>query len=79
MDAQRTASLRGARLACGISVRALARKLGISASYLSKIELGHMTPSAKRLTQIETLLAKETYDALEGKSDRKSDHKTKRR
>jgi transcriptional regulator with XRE-family HTH domain len=53
MDRERLgARLRELRLASGLSLRALARELGISASAVSQIERGSMQPSVGRLIAI---------------------------
>ncbi|WP_077223107.1 helix-turn-helix domain-containing protein [Rathayibacter sp. VKM Ac-2630] len=53
MDRERLgARLRELRLASGMSLRALARELGISASAVSQIERGSMQPSVGRLIAV---------------------------
>jgi transcriptional regulator with XRE-family HTH domain len=52
------ASIRKRRMAHGISLRALAREVGISRTYLSMIELGRATPSRERAAIISKALAK---------------------
>lgn len=57
MTAERLgARLRELRLQSGLSLRALARELGISASAVSQIEKGSMRPSVSRLIAIVTVL-----------------------
>ena len=52
--------LRQARLACGLSLRALAELVGVSAVMLSKYERGESAPSSDRLLEIATALGVRT-------------------
>lgn len=49
-------AIRSDRETLGLSVRTFAKKIGISAPYLSDIELGRRFPSEKVLTKIVNLL-----------------------
>lgn len=53
------ALVRGARSRLGLTQRALAERLGVDHTYLSKIENGHMAPSRALLTRLSRLLAGE--------------------
>lgn len=55
-DAVLGTRLRELRKESGMSLRALARELGISASAVSQIERGHMQPSVNRLIAMTTAL-----------------------
>lgn len=62
--------IRSARLAKGISLRALAREAHVSASLVSQIETGRLRPSVSTLYAITGALGVPLSDLLESPSDR---------
>ncbi|MET7475281.1 XRE family transcriptional regulator [Streptomyces sp. NPDC005648] len=63
------ARIRQERLAKGVSLRALAREIGVSASLVSQIETGKSQPSVSTLYAITTALSisvESLFDAYEG-------------
>ncbi|MBK3643450.1 MULTISPECIES: helix-turn-helix domain-containing protein [Streptomyces] len=65
------ARIRQARLAKGVSLRALAREVGVSASLVSQIETGKSQPSVSTLYAITTALSisvESLFDAYEGQA-----------
>jgi transcriptional regulator with XRE-family HTH domain len=64
--------LRAERLRQGMSLRELARRLGISASALSQIETGKARPSVSKLFDIVNLLNISVDGLLVGEGDRQS-------
>ncbi|MGW2829915.1 helix-turn-helix domain-containing protein [Streptomyces sp. NPDC001286] len=65
------ARIRQARLAKGVSLRALAREIGVSASLVSQIETGKSQPSVSTLYAITTALSisvESLFDAYEGQA-----------
>lgn len=63
------ARIRQARLAKGVSLRALAREIGVSASLVSQIETGKSQPSVSTLYAITTALSisvEALFDGYEG-------------
>src|SRR4051794_14895266 len=65
------ARIRQARLAKGVSLRALAREIGVSASLVSQIETGKSQPSVSTLYAITTALSisvESLFDAYDGEA-----------
>ncbi|MGW2716964.1 helix-turn-helix domain-containing protein [Streptomyces sp. NPDC001492] len=65
------ARIRQARLAKGVSLRALAREIGVSASLVSQIETGKSQPSVSTLYAITTALSvsvEALFDGYEGEA-----------
>ena len=65
------ARIRQARLAKGVSLRALAREIGVSASLVSQIETGKSQPSVSTLYAITTALSisvESLFDGYEGEA-----------
>jgi transcriptional regulator with XRE-family HTH domain len=58
--------LREARVAAGLSLRALARTAGVTPSYLSDIELGRRAPSEKTLASLAEALELAVPELLMG-------------
>ena len=64
------ARIRQARLAKGVSLRALAREIGVSASLVSQIETGKSQPSVSTLYAITTALSISVESLFDGYEDR---------
>ena len=60
------ARIRQARLAKGVSLRALAREAGVSASLVSQIETGKSQPSVSTLYAITTALSISVESLFDG-------------
>jgi transcriptional regulator with XRE-family HTH domain/quercetin dioxygenase-like cupin family protein len=63
------ARIRQARLAKGVSLRALAREIGVSASLVSQIETGKSQPSVSTLYAITTALSISVESLFDGYGD----------
>lgn len=63
------ARIRQARLAKGVSLRALAREIGVSASLVSQIETGKSQPSVSTLYAITTALSISVESLFDGYED----------
>ncbi|MGI5379691.1 helix-turn-helix domain-containing protein [Streptomyces sp. CA-251387] len=60
------ARIRQARLECGMSLRALAREVGVSASLISQIETGKSQPSVSTLYAVTTALGISVESLFDG-------------
>ena len=60
------ARIRQERLAKGVSLRALAREIGVSASLVSQIETGKSQPSVSTLYAITTALSISVESLFDG-------------
>ena len=62
--------IRARRMELGISQRAFARRIGVSASFVSSVERGHCAPSVSTLCAMTSALGVSASELLAGGGDR---------